>query len=504
MAKSKGCGCFPLLILLGAAGYGGYYWYEQNKQNTEAEAHELSALEQKTLELRNAEKAAKEAEDSAQKAIAEARLAEENANKAKAKAQKLLEEAQQAEAKARTAEADAKKAAEEALRAQNTAQENETDEDADDAAPPDSDVDGAITEISVIDRLIHALQNKQFSSEYEQLLQTRLLTILPRIAEGEDVNTIIENANGTTALHNACGLGEFEIIVWLLQNGADIRIKTSKGASVLDCIGNDPDGRIRGAIQSVMNEYEEDAGLAREELGPIIVRIQAMKATSSNKLYRTRLLTLLPMIMNGEDVNLTLTETKGNTALHYACGLGDVELVTWLLENGADPNKLTDKGMSPFKCAGGSQIETIQNMLLQYGGTKDGGETNTSSTSADEAFQTGLNLQFGKNGYSKDLAEAVRYYTIAAEQGHAKAQNNLGHMYNEGWGVKSDKSKAFYWYGKAAEQGLPLAQSNYGTCFEFGTGTKKDKAKAIEWYRKAAAQDNASAKKHLKRLKVAP
>ena len=117
MAKNKGCGCFPLLILLGAAGYGGYYWYDKNQQSSEAEAQELSAKEQKTIELRNAEKAAKEAEASAQKAIEEARLAEENANKAKAEAQKLLEEAQQAEAKARTAEADAKKTAEEAAKA---------------------------------------------------------------------------------------------------------------------------------------------------------------------------------------------------------------------------------------------------------------------------------------------------------------------------------------------------------------------------------------------------
>lgn len=136
----------------------------------------------------------------------------------------------------------------------------------------------------------------------------------------------------------------------------------------MDCIGNDTDGSIRSIIQSVMNEYEEDAGLAREELEHFIARIQSMKATSSNKLYRTRLLQLLPMILEGEDVNLTLPETKGNTALHYACGLGDVELVTWLLENGANPNKLTDKGMSPYKCAGGKQVKTIQNLLREYGG----------------------------------------------------------------------------------------------------------------------------------------
>lgn len=215
--------------------------------------------------------------------------------------------------------------------------------------------------------LIQALQAKKYSTDVEKLYQRRLLEILPRIAAGESVNTIIENANGTTALHNACGLGELDIVIWLVQNGADTSIKTGSGASVANCIGNDPDGSIRAVIMSIEAEQEGSDALALEELAGIIERINAMKVTSSNKLYRTRLLTLLPLILDGGDVNLTLTETKGNTALHYACGLGDVELVTWLLENGADPNKLTDKGMSPYKCAGGKKVKEIQALLKNYG-----------------------------------------------------------------------------------------------------------------------------------------
>ncbi len=388
MAKNKGCGCFPLLILLGAAGYGGYYWYDKSQQEdetaaltaeneriqadkaAEAKQHELnaakSAMDAATEQQQAAEERAKQAEE-------RAKAAEEAARQAEEKMKQLQEETR---AKIEAAKREAEEAAQKATESLTEDDDDEEEEDADDE---DIDIDldldsltetGAptpVTGTTELNSLIQTLQNKHFEGEYNQLLQKRLVTLLQRIAEGADVNTVAEDANGTTALHNACGLGEVDIVIWLLRKGADVRIKTAKGASVTDCIGNDADGRVRLIIQSVLNDVQEDAGLAREELGPIIARIQAMKATSSNKLYRTRLLTLLPMIMNGEDVNLTLTETKGNTALHYACGLGDVELVTWLLENGADPNKLTDKGMSPYKCAGGKQVKTIQNLLKEYG-----------------------------------------------------------------------------------------------------------------------------------------
>lgn len=370
MAKSKGCGCFPVLLLLGAAGYGGYYLYEQYQDNVAtAEIEEQN----KANDLQQAKEQAQRADEEltvARKAEADARTALDAATQAEAEAKKEAETARAElesakkeieQYKAEIAELKqelSKKSAEEPSIA--TPQETTI---ADNAPPADENKPNDNT----LNNLIQNLQEKEYPSDVEKLYQRRLLEILPRIAAGESVNTIIENANGTTALHNACGLGELDIVIWLVQNGADTSIKTEGGASVANCIGNDPDGSIRAVIMSIEAEQEGSDALALEELAGIIERIDAMKVTSSNKLYRTRLLTILPLILDGADVNLTLTETKGNTALHYACGLGDVELVTWLLENGADPNKLTDKGMSPYKCAGGKKVKEIQALLKNYG-----------------------------------------------------------------------------------------------------------------------------------------
>ena len=65
-------------------------------------------------------------------------------------------------------------------------------------------------------------------------------------------------------------------------------------------------------------------------------------------------------------------------------------------------------------------------------------------------------------GVSQDYAEAVKWYRKAAEQGHAKAQFNLGVMYDNGQGVSQDDAEAAKWFRKAAEQGYADAQFNLG------------------------------------------
>jgi TPR repeat protein len=47
----------------------------------------------------------------------------------------------------------------------------------------------------------------------------------------------------------------------------------------------------------------------------------------------------------------------------------------------------------------------------------------------------------------------VKWYRLAAEQGHAQAQLNLGFCYENGNGVPEDKVEAVKWYRLAAEQG---------------------------------------------------
>lgn len=94
---------------------------------------------------------------------------------------------------------------------------------------------------------------------------------------------------------------------------------------------------------------------------------------------------------------------------------------------------------------------------------------------------------------TQDLAEALRWYQLAADQGDPHGQNNLGSMYLNGLGVEPDFAEAVKWYRLAAEQGEPMAQYNLGVRYREGEGVALDLAEAAKWLKRAAEAGNAYA-----------
>lgn len=118
------------------------------------------------------------------------------------------------------------------------------------AMPQEEATEGAIQSVDDgLGVLVRELEKRTYTSAVERLYQKRLLTILPQIMEGADVNATISNANGTTALHNACGLSHVEIVQWLVDHGANLNAKTAKGASVDDCVGGPNANAIRAILR---------------------------------------------------------------------------------------------------------------------------------------------------------------------------------------------------------------------------------------------------------------
>jgi TPR repeat protein len=87
-----------------------------------------------------------------------------------------------------------------------------------------------------------------------------------------------------------------------------------------------------------------------------------------------------------------------------------------------------------------------------------------------------------------DYKTAFRLLRPLAEQGNAAAQNTLGVLYANGYGVQQDYFKAAAWYRKAAEQGDPNALNNLGIMYDNGHGVPKDYVQARKWYDLAAAR----------------
>ena len=84
-------------------------------------------------------------------------------------------------------------------------------------------------------------------------------------------------------------------------------------------------------------------------------------------------------------------------------------------------------------------------------------------------------MYYHGQGVEQDNKRAVTWYTLAADQGHANAQCNLGFIYGNGNGVTQDYKRAVELFTLAADQSLAKAQYNLGTMYENGQGVKKSK-----------------------------
>ena len=111
-------------------------------------------------------------------------------------------------------------------------------------------------------------------------------------------------------------------------------------------------------------------------------------------------------------------------------------------------------------------------------------------------------LYFSGQDYMEkgNYTEAVKYFRKAADQGHARAQYELGVCYNFGYGIRKDLKEAVKWYRKAAEQGYIYAIFDLGECYYYGKGVPKDHKEAAKWYRKAAEQGYPDAQNALKKM----
>ncbi len=81
--------------------------------------------------------------------------------------------------------------------------------------------------------------------------------------------------------------------------------------------------------------------------------------------------------------------------------------------------------------------------------------------------------------------EQLSWYRRAAEQGHVRAQLNLGTMYTSDLAhVPLDVDKAAYWFQRAAEQGDRAGQFEFAQLLRM----RKNYSETVRWYRPSTGQ----------------
>ena len=134
-------------------------------------------------------------------------------------------------------------------------------------------------------------------------------------------------------------------------------------------------------------------------------------------------------------------------------------------------------------CAGLLVGQSEQEFVQELRKVAEQGDAN-----AQALFMLGYAYAKGR-GVPQDFAEAVKWFRLAAEQGHALAQTSLGAMYLE-QGASQDFAKAAKWLRLAAELGEPLAQAILGSVYNTGQGVVQDYVEAHKWLNLAAAQSS--------------
>ena len=112
------------------------------------------------------------------------------------------------------------------------------------------------------------------------------------------------------------------------------------------------------------------------------------------------------------------------------------------------------------------------------------GERGSSAESLTVATQLGLHaFIFGPD--ERIEREAIRWLTLAAQQGHPDASRMLAHRYAHGIGVPRDDGRAAAWFDQAARRDDPISMTAMGLLYAAGRGVEQHWPSAISWWRRA-------------------
>ena len=172
-----------------------------------------------------------------------------------------------------------------------------------------------------------------------------------------------------------------------------------------------------------------------------------------------------------------------STTLPNAAKMRDALRLSITPEQHAEGEQLTHDWLSG-SITGISLAKTrISETAMKNNGTA---ENTTTNDQADELCKYAVQYASG-DGASRDQAEAVRYFRMAADKGSLEALVNLGAAYQHGNGVPVNYAEAMKYFSAAAHAGVYSAYHNMGNMYLEGhDDIQQDYSEAARCYRQAA------------------
>ena len=233
---------------------------------------------------------------------------------------------------------------------------------------------------------------------------------------------------------------------------------------------------------------------------------EEIEITKEIKEEKQRNIDLLEAVKNGDVESAKMLIEKGGNIkycdsekqepmLQIAIKKSDKEMVSLLLDNGADENCVCN-GKTPLDFATNEEII----ILLKSKGAKSKAELEAEEIRKKEEaeeWNTMGNAYFEGKLVEKDYKKAVEFWEKAVELGNIEAHNGLAICYMFAYGVDRDYAKAFKLNEVAAEAGVANAQCNLGLLYSKGLGVYQSDTLAMHWWEKAAGQGHSDAQCNL-------
>uniref|UniRef100_A0A670JZM7 Protein phosphatase 1 regulatory subunit n=1 Tax=Podarcis muralis TaxID=64176 RepID=A0A670JZM7_PODMU len=162
------------------------------------------------------------------------------------------------------------------------------------------------------------------------------------VANGADVNQA--DNEGWTPLHVAASCGYIEIAQYLLDHGANIAAVNSDGDVPLD-----------------IAEADNMEALLRSEIGKRGIDVEVAKREEEEVMLRDA-----RQWMNGGKISDEPHPKTGATALHVAAAKGYIEVMRLLLQAGYDPNVQDKDGWAPLHAAAHWGVEEACRLLAEH------------------------------------------------------------------------------------------------------------------------------------------
>jgi uncharacterized protein len=115
---------------------------------------------------------------------------------------------------------------------------------------------------------------------------------------------------------------------------------------------------------------------------------------------------------------------------------------------------------------------------------------------AKACYNLGLMYQDG-DGVTKNMDEAVKWYTKSADLGYKEAQYTLGSLVFQRMIQSITYPQAVTYYEQAAKQGHVKSQLNLGMLYLRGDVISQDMPAAVQWLSQAASNNNSEAQGYL-------